>query len=74
MTPEQEAHLQHIKETFAADVDKKYRKGQAEHGGDLFRKCDVKLVEDALEEVMDAVVYLRTALDNLRAAKQIKAA
>lgn len=57
MTPEQEKHLQEIKDNFVKEVDKKYRAGQKEHGGDLW---DKPMIDNALEEVLDLYVYLRT--------------
>lgn len=56
MTPEQEAHLQLIKDSFVSAVDKKYRHGQQEHGGDLWLKKG--LIDMAIEEALDQVVYL----------------
>ena len=56
MTPEQELHLQHIKLSFAEAVDKKYRHGQQEHGGDLWRKKG--LIDFAIDEAIDQVTYL----------------
>lgn len=60
MTPEQEQHLQSIKDEFSRLVDPKYRKGQQEHGGDLFNLSSYQLVLMALEEAIDQVVYLVT--------------
>ena len=58
MTPEQEKHLQNIKEGFSSLVDPKYRKGQKEHGGNLFDKNLTALLDMALEEAIDQFVYL----------------
>lgn len=60
MTPEQEQHLQSIKAFFESAADAKYRRGQAEHGGDLFGLCCAKLLDSAIEEAIDQVVYLVT--------------
>lgn len=60
VTPEQENHLAEIKNSFETLVDIKYRKGQEEHGGDLFKKGILDLVEDALNEAIDQFVYLIT--------------
>lgn len=65
MTPTQERHLQAIKEEFTKLVDTKYRKGQAEHGGDLFTKSLMNLLNAAIEEAIDQVVYLLTIKQNL---------
>lgn len=56
MTPEQEAHLRRIKETFSALCEAKYRRGQNEHGGDLHLKDG--LLDMAIEEVIDLTTYL----------------
>jgi hypothetical protein len=46
-------------------VDTKYRAGQAEHGGDLFRQTAVELCDAAILEAIDQVVYLFTLRDQL---------
>lgn len=56
MTPEQEAHLQRIKDKFVLLCDAKYRHGQQEHGGDLHLKDG--LLDMAIEEVIDLTTYL----------------
>lgn len=58
MTQEQEQHLQSIKDWFTTEVDKKYRAGQKEHGGDLWLKSGI--IDMAIEEVLDMAVYLTT--------------
>jgi hypothetical protein len=63
MTPQQEKHLRKIKERFSTLVDDKYRKGQKEHGGDLFEKNKIFLVDCAIDEAIDQVVYLLTLKD-----------
>jgi hypothetical protein len=63
MTPEQEKHLQSIKDKFCADVDKKYRKGQIEHGGNLWLKEG--MLEMAMEEITDLYVYMQTLKQQL---------
>lgn len=60
MNAEQEEHLQQIKEQFEMLVDRKYRRGQVEHGGDLFEKDYNWLINNALDEAVDLVVYLLT--------------
>ena len=67
MNEQQEAHLQRIKVLFVTEVDSKYREGQAEHGGNLFDLHALQLVENALLEALDQVVYLVTLRDKLRA-------
>jgi len=63
MTPEQEAHLTKILEQFKNDCSKKYRNGQAEHGGNLWNK--VGIIDMAIEEALDLYVYLVTLKDQL---------
>ena len=60
MTPKQEAHLEFLKQAFASLVDPKYRKGQKEHGGNLWQMGNEKLLDCAIEEAIDQVVYLLT--------------
>lgn len=65
MTVEQEQHLQKIKRTFGSMVEVKYRKGQAEHGGNLFDMTPIQLIDAALDEAIDQVTYLKTLRDKL---------
>lgn len=64
MNPEQEAHLSGIKQKFCAEVDAKYRRGQAEHGGNLWAKPG--MFPMLAEETLDFVVYARTLEQQLR--------
>lgn len=58
MTSAQEAHLQRIKDHVCERIDRKYRRGQEEHGGDLWiTNC----LEEVLDELADAMVYAETA-------------
>lgn len=58
MTQAQEHHLTHIKQMFAASVDLKYRKGEEEHGGNLWDNDH--LLDEAINEAIDLFVYLVT--------------
>jgi hypothetical protein len=51
-------HLQHLVEQVDARLDAKYRAGQAEHGGSLWRKPN--LTEQAIDEAVDQLTYLLT--------------
>lgn len=64
MTSDQEQHLYDIKTRFCAGVDQKYRAGQLEHGGDLWRKPG--LFPMLKDEVRDFVVYAHTLEQQLR--------
>jgi hypothetical protein len=67
MTPEQEAHLERIQQQSVKALDSKYRRGQAEHGGNLFDKTAFELLEEALAENTDQRVYILTAMEKLEA-------
>lgn len=60
MTPLQETHLETIKREFVLLVDKKYRKGVKEHGGNLWKMQTMKLLDCAIDEAVDQVTYLLT--------------
>lgn len=64
MTNDQEKHLDDIKYNFIKDVDKKYRHGQREHGGNVWLKPG--MIDNAIEEVIDLAVYLYTLRDQMR--------
>lgn len=57
MTEPQETHLAEIKAHFLREVDAKYRAGQREHGGDLFRKNISALIREIKQEAVDLYVY-----------------
>ncbi len=65
MNAQQENHLADIKNKFAELVDTKYRKGQAEHGGDLWELGPVQILDCALDEAIDQVTYLLTLRDKI---------
>jgi len=65
MSPEQEAHLKRIKAQFAHKADLKYRDGQKEHGGNLKDVSLLDLVDSAIAEAIDQVIYLETIRENL---------
>lgn len=60
MTPEQEAHLQEIKDHVCTLLDAKYRKGAEEHGGNL-KEMPLDWFEKEIEnEMVDLIVYFVT--------------
>lgn len=69
MTKEQEDHLELLKLNFVSTVDKKYRKGQAEHGGNLINMPVLELIDSAIEEAVDQFVYLTTLRNKLATTK-----
>ena len=62
MTPKHEEHLAYIKAQAQKRLDAKYRKGQAKHGGALWEFSGRQLVQEALNEAYDQVVYLESLL------------
>ena len=63
MTTQQNEHLAKIKTDFIQLVTEKYKKGQAQHGGNLWNKKG--LIDMAISEAIDQVVYLLTLKDQI---------
>ena len=57
MSPEHEKHLQGVLNDLIKDVDLKYRRGQAEHSGAIWRR---PVWKDAWDEILDLAVYMHT--------------
>ena len=67
MTLERENHLNGVIRSVSGQIDRKYRAGQEEHGGDLWER--VPLVDDMIDESIDQVTYaltLKTQLGRVR--------
>lgn len=60
MTPEQKIHMAFIAGEAYARITDKYEKGQAEHGGNLWDQSSDQLLENAIMEAVDQVIYLLT--------------
>ena len=65
MTEAQESHLARVKSEFVALVDAKYRAGAAEHCGELLALPDLAILDLAIEEAVDQVVYLLSLKETL---------
>ena len=65
MNQAQESHLARVKEEFVALVDAKYRAGAAEHGGELLALPRMTILDLAIEEAVDQVVYLLSLKEKL---------
>ncbi len=65
MNPAQEAHLARVKAEFAVITDAKYRAGAAEHGGELLDLPESMILDLAIEEAVDQVVYLLSLKEKL---------
>lgn len=63
MTPEQEKHLEDIKQEICRRIDAKYRRGQKEHGGNLWERA---VFPDMADEVTDFNTYFVTLQTQLR--------
>lgn len=66
MNQSQEDHLRAISFRFVTDLDKKFRAGAKEHGGDLRDMTPLQLLRCAKDEVLDQWVYLDTLEEKLR--------
>lgn len=60
MRPEIEDHLGRILINVVNKTDAKYRKGQKEHGGNLMQFNALQLIDHAIEESIDMIVYLES--------------
>jgi hypothetical protein len=65
MSPEQETHLKTIIKIVSELLDDKYRKGQAEHGGNLFDMSARELIYQNIFEHIDGLTYCITALSKI---------
>lgn len=68
MTPATEAHLARVKERFGQLMDAKYRRGQSEHSGFLWRK---KMLPNIVEETLDLAVYVMTLEEQIEEVKNL---
>jgi hypothetical protein len=58
MTPDRERHLESVLKSATSLIDQKFRRGQVEHGGNLWEKPG--MLRHAIEENADQCVYLFT--------------
>lgn len=69
MTDAQEQHLARVKGSFCALVDAKYRRGAEEHAhdhsGELLSIPAREILDLAIEEAIDQVVYLLSLREKL---------
>jgi hypothetical protein len=57
MSKDQEKHLQHIKDTVCERIDKKYRAGVVEHGGNIWENSAGWFKQEKENEISDFLVY-----------------
>lgn len=58
ITKQQEKHLASLKKEFVEKLDKKYRQGAKEHGGNIWDNNN--LLDEAIAETVDLYAYLQT--------------
>ena len=68
LTKQQEKHLKTLKADFVKTLDKKYRQGASEHGGNIWDNDH--LLDEAIAETVDLYSYLRTLQDLIREIKK----
>jgi len=66
LTPKQEDHLQSILAQNTIHTRDKFIRGAKEHGGDLLDMSPLQLVDNAIDEATDLLVYLRTLRGKLK--------
>lgn len=69
MNPNQEAHLQSIKDRYLALIDEKYRAGAEKYGGNLMNMTAEQLADEAIAEVIDLTAYLFTLKEQLKSLR-----
>lgn len=67
MTPDE--HREQIIQQAVQRIDLKYRRGQAEHGGQLWTKPGI--IDMAIDEATDQLVYLLTLKEQLENPEMI---
>jgi len=72
MTKAQEHHLKQVVSAASALIEAKYRTGQKRHGGNLFDKTAGELIDEAIMEAVDQMVYLITAKNKLNGKHTIR--
>lgn len=65
MNQKQELHLSKLRFRASNLLDIKYRKGAAHHGGELENFSPNELIDAAIDEAIDQVVYLLTLKDKI---------
>lgn len=67
MSEESERHLSEILRASSAWIEQKYREGNAEHGGgNLTDMSAEQLVDEAINEAVDQMVFLLTLKQKFR--------
>lgn len=72
MSPEHEKHLDLLVRNANYLMKRKYRAGQSEHGGNLWEMAFDELLDNAISEALDQVVYLLTLKQQLTELKSFE--
>ena len=67
LEPEPREHIKRVIREFAAEASEKYVNGQIEHGGYLPSMGVSVILNHAIEEAIDMVVYLYSVREIIRA-------
>jgi len=65
MTDDQKAHAAQLGDEAERRLLLKYAKGAAEHGGNIWELSPAVLLDEAINEAIDQVVYLLTLKEQL---------
>lgn len=60
MNDDQKTHVAQLADEFERRMAHKYTKGAQEHGGNLWEVPSLQLLDEAIDEAIDQVVYLLT--------------
>jgi hypothetical protein len=66
LTTEQQGHISTLVRLASAAMFDKYRAGAAEHGGNLWDLSTSTLLDNAVSEAIDQVIYLMTLRDKVK--------
>ena len=69
MTEKQKQHVDDLAYGFSTLMKLKYERGVQEHGGNVWDKTSLDLVEEAISENIDQFVYLYTLREKLLGQK-----
>lgn len=65
LKPEHLVHMEEISQGFTKLLVPKYTKGVGEHGGHIKELSKEELIDNAIEEAVDQVVYLLTLKEKI---------
>lgn len=74
MTTAQRGHIGRTIQSTSAAMFAKYAKGAEEHGGNLWDHTAMQLIEMALDEAVDQVIYLSTLRDKMADEARVRQA